>query len=254
MKVLARGYISLIYALLYIPIIVLMIYSFNSSKYSMVWHGFSLRWYHELFGNTNLLNSAWHSLVLGVCAASLSTVIGVITAVSLYRYRFFGKNLLNITLFLLILLPDIVIGISLLILYSYFNIQLGFLTLLIGHITLCMPFIAMIIYSRLSTYSHNIIEAAIDLGASNLIIFKKIILPLLVPGIIAAFLLSFTLSFDDVIISYFVSGPSFQILPLQIYSMVKFGVSPQVNALSTIILMFTLFLVACSQLAFRKRI
>src|SRR5262245_17367543 len=249
----SRIYLWLVYLFFYVPIAVLIIYSFNNSQYSMVWHGFTWSWYQQLFTNSDLWISALHSLILGICAATTAVSIGTLASVCLHRYRFSGRNLLYLMVFILIILPDIVIGTSLLLLYSVVHLSLGFTSLLIAHITLCLPFVIFIIYSRLVTYDKNIFEAAIDLGASNRIIFTKIIVPLLLPGMLAAWLLSFTLSLDDVIISYFVAGPTFQILPLEIYSMVRLGVNPEINALTCILLIVTLILVLCSQLALRKK-
>jgi spermidine/putrescine transport system permease protein len=151
------------------------------------------------------------------------------------------------------MLPEIVMGISLLLLYSLLQIPLGFWSLLLAHTALCMPFVAVTVYSRITTLDRTIFEAAKDLGATDITIFSKIVIPLLLPGIIAGWLLSFTLSMDDVITSYFVSGPNYEILPLRIYSMVKLGVKPEINALCTILFLLTLLLVIASQIALRKK-
>lgn len=253
MNITKKIYLSLVYAFLYIPIIVVVIYSFNNATRSLVWHGFTLNWYKELVNDSGLLTVAWHSLVIGVLAATIASIIATIAASSLYRYKFFGKNLLHGLLFILIVMPDIVMAISLLMLYSLFKIPLGFWTLLLAHITLCVPFITIIIYSRMSSMNKYIFEAAKDLGATDSTIFKRIIVPLLWPGILSGWLIGFTLSLDDVIISYFVTGPSFQILPLKIYSLVRMGVKPEINALCTILLVLTLFIVLGSQFILRKK-
>lgn len=253
MKTLQRIFLGLVYGFLYVPIVVLIIYSFNNSQYSMLWHGYTWQWYQELFTDSDLITSAVHSIVLGVSAATIATLLGTLCASALYRYKFRGRNLLYLTVFLMILMPDIVIGTSLLVLFSAVNFQMGYFSLLIAHITLCMPFVVIIIYGRLTTLDANIFEAALDLGATNATIFKRILIPLLIPGLIAAWLLSFTISLDDVIISYFVAGPSFQILPLQIFSMVKLGVDPEINALTSIIFAVTVCLVLISHFSLRKR-
>ena len=244
---------TLIYLFFYIPIVILIVYSFNQSQYSMLWHGFSWRWYQELFADVDLWIAVWHSLVLGVCAATAAMCIGSLAAVSLYRYQFMGRQLLYGLIFILILSPDIVMGISLLILFSMLKISLGFWSLLLAHITFCIPFVVVTVYSRMASFDNNIFEAAKDLGAKDLIIFSRIVLPLLWPALLAGWLLSFTLSLDDVIISYFVTGPGFEILPLKIYSMVRLGVKPEINALCTVTFALTLFLVVLSQLALRKK-
>ena len=246
-------YVTCIYIFLYLPIAVVIIFSFNNAKHSLVWQGFTLEWYADLFQNTELLQVAWHSLMLGVIAATSATIIGTLTAISLFRYRFFGRKILHALIFVLILSPEIVMAISLLIMYSFLNISLGFWSLLFAHTTLCIPFVAITVYSRVSTLNRSIFEAAMDLGANDFIIFRKIIVPLLLPAIVSGWLLSFTLSLDDVIISYFVSGPTFDILPLKIYSMVRLGVKPEVNALCSLLLLFTLCIVTISyQSIFKK--
>lgn len=242
-----------IYLFLYTPIAVVIIFSFNNASHSLIWRGFTLHWYADLFHDSSLLLVAWHSLLIGLLAATIATTIGTLTAVSLFRYRFFGKKILHALIFILILSPEIVMGIALLILYSAIRIPLGFWTLLLAHITLCVPFAAVTIYSRAANLDTTIVEAAMDLGATDFAIFRKIIMPLLFPAIAAGWLLSFTLSLDDVIISYFVTGPSFDILPLRIYSMVRLGVKPEVNALCTLLLGITLILVLMAQSVLRKK-
>lgn len=246
-------YLLLIYIFFYFPIAILVIYSFNSSQYSLLWHGFSWQWYQQLLADTDLQVVALHSLIVGVLAATLGTFLGTLAAVSLYRYQFYGKQLLHGLIFVLIVSPDIVMGISLLILYSTLKASLGFWTLLFAHIIFCLPFVAVTVYSRITGLDKNIFEAAKDLGATESITFRRVIVPLLWPAIFAGWLLSFTLSLDDVIISYFVTGPSFNILPLQIYSMVRLGVSPEINALCSVMFGLTLLLVLIAQLALRPK-
>ena len=247
------SYLTGIYLFFYLPIIVLIAYSFNNAQYSLLWHGFSLRWYHELFIDADLWIAALHSFILGFFAATIAIIIGSLAAISLYRYRFHGRQVLNGLVFILILSPDIVMGISLLILFSATNIPLGFWSLLLAHITFCIPFVVVTVYSRIVSFDENIFEAAKDLGATDVMILMRIILPLLWPALVAGWLLSFTLSLDDVIISYFIAGPDFEILPLKIYSMVRMGVKPEINALCTVTFGFTLLLVVLSQLAIRKK-
>lgn len=249
----SKAYLSFIYLFLYIPIIVLIVYSFNNAKYSMVWHGFTWKWYVELFSDHALWISTWHSFFLALASATIATFIGMLAAVSLYRYQFRGRNILQGLVFILILSPEIVTGTALLILFNFLYLQLGFLSLLLAHTSFCVPFVIVTIYSRIIGFDKNIFEAAKDLGASDLRIFTSIILPLLWPALFAGWLLSFTLSLDDVIISYFVAGPEFQILPLQIYSMVRSGVKPEINALCSVLFCVTLTLIVLSQLALRKR-
>jgi spermidine/putrescine transport system permease protein len=253
-KIFRHLYTAFIYFCLYLPIAIVIIFSFNTAQHSLIWKGFTFGWYQELFQDTSLLLVGLHSFIIGVLAASLATILGTIAAVSIYRYRFFGKNFLHGLLFVLVLSPEIVMGISLLLLYTAFKIPLGFWSLLLAHTTLCMPFVAITVYGRITTLDRELFEAARDLGASDFTTFKKIIVPLLIPSIVGGWLLSFTLSLDDVITSYFVSGPSFEILPLRIYSMVKLGIKPEINALCTLLLTMTLLIITiAAQLMFRKK-
>lgn len=251
-KVTKSTYTSLVFLFLYLPIFILIIYSFNNAQYSLLWHGFTLAWYQELWADTDLWSAALNSLSIGVIASTVATLLGVFGALSLYRYRFFGKDLVHGLVFILIVTPDIVMAVSLLVLCSTLKIELGFWSLLIGHITFCLPFVVVSVYSRIIGIDKNIFEAAKDLGASDFTVFLKIIVPLLWPAMLAGWLLSFTLSFDDVIISYFISGPEFQILPLAIYAMVRHGMKPEINALCSVTFIMTLFIVVTAQLALRK--
>jgi len=246
-------YLALGFCFFYIPLAVLIVYSFNASEFSLRWHGFTTHWYAQLMQNEDLLQTAWHSLLLGMSAATLATLIGGLGAISLAYYHFPGKPFLVVSLFVMIILPDIIFGAALLIIYRLLSLELGFLSLLIAHVTLCIPFVVVVIQGRLSTYDKNIFEAAIDLGASQWQLMKSIILPLISSALVAAWLLSFTLSLDDVLISYFVAGPSFQILPLSIYSMVKLGVNPEINALTSLILIVTTSVVLLSFLSLKHR-
>lgn len=247
------SYLTLVYLFFYIPIAVLIIYSFNNAQYSLLWNGFTWRWYTELFTDTDLWTATWHSLFLGTAAATAATSIGMLAAVSIYRYRFAGRNFLNALVFILILSPEIVMGAALLILFTLLQFQMGLFSLLLSHTSFCIPFVIVTTYSRIVSFDKNIFEAAKDLGASDSVIFMRIILPLLWPALFASWLLSFTLSLDDVIISYFVAGPEFEILPLRIYSMVRSGVKPEINALCSVLFCVTLLLVVLSQLALKKK-
>lgn len=252
-KLPAASYLTFIYLFFYIPILVLIIYSFNQAQYSLLWHGFSWHWYQELFSDVDLWIAVLHSVILGICAATVAMCIGGLAAITLYRYDFFGRKFLYGLVFILILSPDIVMGISLLILFSFVNLNLGFFSLLFAHITFCIPFVVVTVYSRIVSFDQYIFEAAKDLGAKDSVILARIILPLLWPALLAGWLLSFTLSIDDVIISYFVAGPDYEILPLKIYSMVRLGVKPEINALCTVTFGLTLLLVIASQLVLRKK-
>ena len=240
-------YVLFVYAFFYVPLIVVFIYSFNYNKYTTNWGGFSLRWYETLANNTAILDAALNSLLVAVSAASLATLLGTLTAVSVKRYRFVGKRFIYVGVVMLTVAPDIVMGISLLIMFIALKMNLGFLTLLLAHTTLCAPFVAVTVLSRLAEFDEHLIEAARDLGASETRAFLHVLLPMAAPAIAAGWLLSFTLSMDDVLISTFTTGPSFEVPPVKIYSMVKLGVKPDVNALSAIRLAVTLVIVLTAQ-------
>ena len=197
--------------------------------------------------------AAWHSILLGLSASLVATTLGTLAAVSLFRFKFRGKTLLQGLIFVLIVVPDIVLGIALLILFSRTDIPLGFVSLLLAHATFCLPFVVVTVFGRMAGIDKNIFEAAIDLGANEFTILRKITFPLLLPAIIAGMLLSFTLSFDDVVISYFVAGPGFEILPLKLFALARLGLKPELNALCSIIFVITVGLVLSAQLVLRRR-
>ncbi len=246
-------YLSAFYLFLYLPIVVVVWFSFNDAAHSLLWHGFTWEWYGQLFDDYDLAVVASHSLLVGISAATFATFIGTIAAVSLFSYQFRAKKTLNQLLLMLIVIPDLVLGISLLLLFRVMHIPAGFWTLFIAHITFCIPFACVTINSRMDLLDKNLIEAARDLGAHDFTVFRRIIVPLLWPAIVASWLLSFTLSLDDVVISYFVSGPDFEILPLAIFSMVRLGVKPEVNALCSVMLLVTLSIVIFAERALSKK-
>ena len=250
---LKNSYVTLIFLFFYCPLGVLILFSFNDTTYSALWQGFTWRWYALLLNDHTLIQVTTHSLILSLLASTIATAIGTYTSVALFRFRFAGKRFLEGLLFTLIMLPDIVVGISLLLLFSFIHLKTGFLTLLLAHITFCIPFAVVTIYSRITGMDKHLFEAAKDLGANDFTILTKIVIPLLLPAIVASWLLSFTLSIDDVIISFFVSGPQFQILPLQIYSMIRLGITPEINALCSIIFAITLLLVTLAAFMLRKK-
>ncbi|PKH06312.1 spermidine/putrescine ABC transporter permease PotC [Moritella sp. Urea-trap-13] len=238
----------LVYIYLYTPIFILIGNSFNASKYGLKWNGFTTKWYELLWNNDTLLQAAFNSITIAVIASSIAVVIGTLGAVALFKHQFKGKKFISGLLFVVMMSPDIVMAISLLALFIILGLDLGFVTLLISHITFCIPFVVITVYSRLSNFDNSILEAGKDLGATEATIFKRIILPIAKPAIIASWLLSFTLSLDDVIVSSFVTGPSFEVLPLKIYSMVKVGVSPEVNALATMMILISISFVIAAAL------
>ena len=245
-------FMFVVFAYLYIPIIILVVNSFNADRYGLQWKGFSWNWYERLFNNDTLIQAAFHSVTIAFFAATLATIVGGLTAIALYRYRFRGKQAVSGMLFIVMMSPDIVMAVSLLALFMVVGISLGFWSLLLAHVTFCLPYVTVTIFSRLNGFDARMLEAAKDLGASEVTILRKIILPLALPAVVSGWLLSFTISLDDVVVSSFVSGVSYEILPLRIFSLVKTGVTPEVNALATIMIVLSLGLVILSQLVTRK--
>jgi len=216
--------------------------SFNAAK-SPAWAGFTLRWYVELFTREySVWNSFKNSLIVAIVSSVIATFIGTVTAVELYWKKTRVENTIWFLTYLPFVVPDVIIGISLLLLFSMLRMQLGLFTIILAHITFSIPYTMMIVYSRLQDFDKNIIEAAYDLGSTDFQVFYRVIIPNLVPGIVAAFLLAFTLSIDDFVITFFVAGPGSTTLPIQIYSMIRFGISPTVNAISTFMIVGTIFL------------
>ncbi len=252
-KYLKRFYLFLIYAFFYIPLLAVFVYSFNASKYTVNWTGFSLKWYEVLFNNSALLDAAINSLSVALCSSTTATFLGTITALCIKRYRFPGRQTLYGSVLLLTVSPDIVMGISLLLLFLALKMELGFFTLFIAHTTLCAPFVTITVLSRLAEFDERLIEAARDLGASEAEAFRYILLPMTAPAIAAGWLLSFTLSLDDILISTFTTGPYFEVLPVKIYSMVKLGVKPDINALSLVMFVLTLLFVILAQFIYHYR-
>jgi spermidine/putrescine transport system permease protein len=242
-----------IYLFLYLPLLILIIYSFNRSRYSTRWTGFTLHWYEKLMHNSMILDALGNSLIIASLSAVIATFIGTLAAVAFYRYRFIGRKVLYSLVYVVMMSPDIVMGISLLIFFMLSGISIGFTTLLLSHITFCIPFVVVTVYARISGFDPRVLEAARDLGAGEFQTFRYVLLPLLMPAVLSGLLLSFTLSLDDVIVSFFVTGPSFEILPLKIYSMVRLGIKPEINALSTVLFIFTLFSVSISQLLIKEK-
>ena len=251
-RLLRNIFMFVVYAYLYIPIIILVTNSFNEDRYGLSWKGFSWNWYERLFNNDTLIQAAFHSVTTAFFAATLATIVGGLTAIALYRYRFRGKQAVSGMLFIVMMSPDIVMAVSLLALFMVVGISLGFWSLLLAHVTFCLPYVTVTIFSRLNGFDARMLEAAKDLGASEVTILRKIILPLALPAVVSGWLLSFTISLDDVVVSSFVSGVSYEILPLRIFSLVKTGVTPEVNALATIMIVLSLGLVILSQLVTRK--
>ena len=228
------------YAFLYVPLVIVVLYSFNDSRLNAEWVGFTLDWYYKLFHNEDMLAAASNSLIIALVASLLSTLLGTMAGVAMYRYRL---KLLPILVLTPIAIPEILIGVSLLIFFVLLNFTLGLVSVALAHIAFCIGFVAIVVRSRLAGMDESLTEAARDLGATPWNAFRYVTLPLIMPGIIAGALMAFTLSIDDFVITFFTAGAGTVTLPLQIYSMIKIAVTPEVNAVSTLLMLLTLALI-----------
>lgn len=235
-----------VFGFLFLPIFVLILFSFNTSSLNIVFEGFTLHWYKDLFSNTELLEALKNTLIVAIVSTVVSTIIGTISAYALKRYDFKGKAFVNELLYIPVVIPEIVIGIALLSVYTLFRLELGMFSLILAHISFAIPFVIISVRSVLESMDPNLELVASDLGASKLKTFFYIIIPSLMPGILSGAQLAFTLSLDDVVISYFTSGPGSNTLPLHIFSMIKTGVTPDVNALISIMLMIIFIILTLS--------
>ena len=253
-KFLSVIFCIMVYLFLFLPISVVVANSFNAttSKPYLTWKGFTFEWYEKLFDNTLLLESFENTMIIAIVSTLLATVIGTLGAVGMYRYRFKGKGIINGLLYIPVVIPEIVIGIALLTLFSKVNIPRGMITLILAHVSFSVPFVIFNVRARLSGYDNSVEEASMDLGANRIVTFFEVTLPILAPGIGGGALLAFTLSIDDVIISYFVNGQT-KTYPLKVMESIKSGVAPDVNALSTLVLIGTIVLVTLTQSEILKR-
>lgn len=249
------------FSFLYAPIVSLVIFSFNESKLVTVWSGFSTKWYAELFRDPQLLGAAWLSLQIAAMAATIALVLGTLAAVALVRFRRFkGRTLFSGMVSAPLVMPDVITGLSLLLLFVAMESLLGWpqgrgmLTIVLAHATFCTAYVCVVVQSRLSDFDRSLEEAAMDLGASPVRTFFDVTLPIIAPALVSGWLLGFTLSLDDLVIASFVSGPGSSTLPMVIFSKVKLGVSPDVNALATIIIgIVALGVLAATILQLRSR-
>lgn len=234
---------GLIYLFLYAPIGIVMFFSFNSAKSTQNFAGFSTKWYGELLRDQTILDAFYNSLYVGVIATAIATVIGTFTALALSRHEFRGKTFADSSIYAATVMPEIVVGVSLLVFFVAAGVGLGITTIVIAHVAFTISFVTIVVRARLSGMDRSIEEAAQDLGATPIQTFFRVTLPLILPGVMAGALLAFTLSFDDFVITFFVSGVGSSTLPLKIYSMLKFGVTPVINALSTVVVLTTLIII-----------
>lgn len=231
----------LVYLFLYLPLLVVMLFSFNDSRLNAEWVGFTLKWYQQLFNNPDMLRAALNSLIIASISAVLSGFLGTLAGVAMHRFR---QKWLSALVLGPVAMPDILIGVSLLLMFMLFNVTLGTVSIILAHVSFSIGFVALAVQSRMAGMDDSLLEAARDLGASPWQSFRLITLPLLLPGIIAGMMMAFTLSIDDFVVTFFTAGVGSTTLPLEIYSMVKIAVTPEVNAVSTLLMLLTLVLIA----------
>ena len=225
------------FAFLYLPIVLLVIFSFNESRLVTVWTGFSVKWYVGLFNNASLMDAAWVTARVAFISATFATILGTMAALALTRYtRFRGRVLFSGMVFAPLVMPEVITGLSLLLLFVAIGLDRGFLTVTLAHITFSMCFVAVVVQSRLMTFDRSLEEAAMDLGATPVKTFFQITLPVIMPAIVSGWMLAFTLSLDDLVIASFASGPGATTLPMKIYSQVRLGVTPEINAVCTLLI------------------
>ena len=229
--------LTLGFAFLYLPMVILVIYSFNSSKLVTVWAGFSTKWYGELMRNEAFLDAAWVTIKVAVLSSTFATVLGTLAAYVLVRAgRFWGRTLFSGMIYAPLVMPEVITGLSLLLLFIGIGLDRGVMTIVLAHTTFSMCYVSVVVSSRLATFDMSLEEAALDLGSSPFEAFRLVTLPIIAPAVISGWLLAFTLSLDDLVIASFTSGPSATTLPIKIFSAVRLGVSPEINALSTIMI------------------
>jgi spermidine/putrescine transport system permease protein len=230
-----RVYSLLVYGFIYAPIIILIIFSFNTQKLNIRWEGFTLHWYQVLFSDKQIFIATRNTLIIALVSTVIATVIGTLAALAMHRYRFPFYGTSETMMYIPIVIPEVVMGISLLVFFQKIvNMPLGISTITLSHIAFNIPFVALVVRARLHGYDKSIDEAAMDLGANELTTFRRITLPTIMPGVLAGAMLALTLSLDDYVITYFTAGPGSTTLPLRVFSMVKTAVTPEINALSTL--------------------
>jgi spermidine/putrescine transport system permease protein len=248
-----RIFTFLVYAYIYIPILILIIFSFNKQKLNIRWEGFTLQWYEKLFNDHQVLLATRNTLLIAVISTLVATVIGTMAAMALQRYHFPGYGASETLMYIPIVIPEVVMGISLLAFFSLIKFRLGLATITLSHIAFNIPFVALVVRARLHGFDKSIEEASMDLGANELITFWRVTLPTIMPGVLSGAMLALTLSLDDYVITYFTAGPGSTTLPLRIFSMVRFTVTPEVNALSALWVVIVFVILFISEYAQRRR-
>jgi spermidine/putrescine transport system permease protein len=239
---LSRIYTFLVFLFLYAPIAVLIFFSFNNSRYRGQWDGFSLRWYKELLDDRIIVQAFYNTITIAILTTIIATVLGTIAAIGLSNIKGIKKKVIMNLNYIPVVSPDILIGISLMILFIFSNIKLGYVSLLLAHITFCTPYVILSVLPKISQLNKYLFEAALDLGATPGQAIRKVILPQIMPGIFTGGLRAFTLSLDDFVVSFFTTGSGINTLPIAIYSMAKRGINPKINAVSTILFIVVLVL------------
>jgi spermidine/putrescine transport system permease protein len=248
------GLVLGIYLFLYAPLLVLVTFSLTPSEYSVRWEGFTFHWYEAVWQNAHIQEALKVSLMVTIPAVLIATVLGTLTALTLYRARFRGKALFQGVLYIPLIMPALVIGIALLLFFVAINLELGVVTILLAHVSFCLPLTTLVLLARMQRLDRSLEEAAMDLGADEWTTLWKVTLPLLKPGILAAALLAFPWSFNDFVITFFVAGVGSSTLPLRVYSMIRLGVSPMVNALGTLIVVVPLVVVVLGMLVAQRKV
>ena len=246
MKRLLELNVLVVFLFLYAPILVLIAFSFNASQQTTVWKGFTLNWYARLFQNRDLWDACLTSVIVAGAATVVATIIGTMAALVIERYRFSLSRIFARVIYLPIIVPDIVMAIALLTFYNQLGIPLGIVSIIIAHVAFNISYVTIIVRARLKGFDRSLEEAALDLGANRWRTFWQITLPLIAPGVIGGALLAFTLSIDDFVITFFTAGVGYTTLPVRIYSMLKFGITPEINAISTLLLFNSIVLVVLS--------
>jgi len=247
------GWTVLVFLFFYVPILFLVAYSFNSSRLNVLWEGFTLKWYGQLWQNTRLLAALENSVIVALASTVLAVVLGTAGAWLLHRYLYRGARAISTLAYIPMVVPEIIMGISLLVFFKTINLGLGYLTVIIAHTTFCFPFVMAAVQARLAGLDPSLEEAALDLGATPLKAFWHVIVPYLMPGIVSGALMAFALSMDELIVTFFVKSAGSATLPVVVYGMVKKGLDPTINALSSLFIVITVVLLLASEWAKRIR-
>lgn len=246
-------YSFLVYGFIYAPILILIVFSFNTQKLNIRWQGFTLHWYEVLFNDSQVFLATKNTIIVAIISTLIATIIGTMAALAMQRYRFPLYTTSETLMYIPIVIPEVVMGISLLVFFVMIKFSLGITTIILSHIAFNVPFVTLVVRARLHGYDKAIDEAAMDLGANEITTFRRVTLPTIMPGVLSGAMLALTLSLDDYVITYFTAGPGSTTLPLRVYSMVRFIVTPEINALSTIWVAVIFIILVLGQIVQNKR-